>query len=100
MDPEASQICKQLEDSEQSRHDLEVRLAELTERHEELEKAMARQSGWFGGDRMMQADVTVAVGWRFMQHEVPEIVTPKAFPRLAAHSARAEALPAFIETGF
>ncbi len=66
----------------------------------ELEKAMARHSGWFGGDRVMQADVTVAVGWRFMQHEVPEIVTPKAFPKLAAHSARAEALPAFIETGF
>lgn len=73
---------------------------QLLAAHEELEKAMARQSGWFGGDRLMQADVTVAVGWRFMQHEVPEIVTPKAFPRLTAHSARAEALPAFVETGF
>lgn len=73
---------------------------QLLAAHEELEKAMARQSGWFGGDRLMQADVTVAVGWRFMQHEVPEIVTPKAFPHLAAHSARAEVLPAFVETGF
>jgi glutathione S-transferase len=66
----------------------------------ELEKTMAPQSSWFGGDRLMQADITVAVGWRFMQHYVPEIVTAQAFPRLAAHSARAEALPAFVETGF
>jgi len=73
---------------------------QLLAAHGELENAMARQSGWFGGDRPMQPDVTIAVGWRFMQHEVPEIVTPKAFPNLAAHSARAEALPAFIETGF
>jgi glutathione S-transferase len=73
---------------------------QLLAAHEELEKAMTRHPGWFGGDRMMQPDVTVAVGWRFMQHEVPEIVTPKAFPRLAAHSARAELLPAFVETGF
>lgn len=66
----------------------------------ELEKAMARQSGWFGGDRVMQPDITVAVGWRFMQHAVPKIVTADAFPKLAAHSARAEVLPAFVETGF
>lgn len=66
----------------------------------ELEKAMARQSGWFGGDRVMQPDVTVAVGWRFMRHAVPTIVTADAFPKLAAHSARAEVLPAFVETGF
>lgn len=66
----------------------------------ELEKAMARQSGWFGGDRVMQTDVTVAVGWRFMRHAIPEIITAEAFPRLAAHSARAEILPAFVETGF
>ncbi|MES2256400.1 MAG: glutathione S-transferase [Pseudomonadota bacterium] len=68
--------------------------------HGALEKAMAPQSSWFGGDRLMQADITVAVGWRFMQHYVPEIVTAAAFPHLAAHSARAEALPAFIETAF
>lgn len=73
---------------------------QLLAAHGELENAMARQSGWFGGDRPMQPDVTVAVGWRFMQHAVPEIVTADAFPRLAAHSVRAESLPAFIETGF
>jgi len=74
--------------------------AQLLAAHGELEKAMARQSGWFGGEQVMQPDVTVAVGWRFMQYYLPEIVTAGAFPRLAAHSARAEILPAFVETGF
>jgi glutathione S-transferase len=73
---------------------------QLLAAHEELEKAMPRQSDWFGGDRPMQPDVTVAVGWRFMRHAVPEVITAEAFPRLAAHSARAETLPAFVETGF
>jgi glutathione S-transferase len=66
----------------------------------ELEKAMAQQPAWFGGSRMLQPDVTVAVGWRFMQHYIPQIITADKFPRLAAHSARAEILPAFVETSF
>lgn len=65
-----------------------------------LEKEMARQSGWFGGGRILQPDVTVAVAWRFARFVAPEIVVEGEFPRLAAHSARAEALPAFTETGF
>jgi glutathione S-transferase len=73
---------------------------QLLAAYEELEKAMARQPGWFGGGRLMQTDVTVAVGWRFMQHAVPEIITAASFPNLAAHSVRAECLPAFVETGF
>jgi len=73
---------------------------QLLAAHEELEKAMPRQSDWFGGDRPTQPDVTVAVGWCFMRHAVPEFITAEAFPRLAAHSTRAETLPAFVETGF
>jgi len=65
-----------------------------------LEREMAQQAAWFGGSRMMQPDVTVAVGWRFARSVVPEIVTEAEFPRLAAHSSRAETLPAFVETGF
>jgi hypothetical protein len=61
---------------------------------------MAQQAAWFGGSRMMQPDVTVAVGWRFACSVIPEIVAEAEFPRLAAHSGRAETLPAFIETGF
>jgi glutathione S-transferase len=45
-----------------------------------------------------QAGVTVAVTWRFTQIIVPESVRADAFPALAAFSARAEQLPAFIAT--
>ena len=65
-----------------------------------LERDKARHSAWFGGSRLMQPDVTVAVSWRFARFVMPEIVTDAEFPRLAAHSARAETLPAFVETGF
>ena len=65
-----------------------------------LEKEIARQAAWFGGGRLMQPDIAVAVAWRFAQHAVPEIVKAGSFPGLAAHSARAEILPAFVEASF
>ncbi len=43
-----------------------------------------------------QDGLTVAVTWRFTQLLVPETILPAAFPALAALSARAEQLPAFI----
>lgn len=42
-----------------------------------------------------QAAVTAAVTWSFVQLNVPQIVAPADFPRLAAWTARAEALPVF-----
>jgi glutathione S-transferase len=42
-----------------------------------------------------QAAVTAAVTWSFIQLNVPQIVSPDDFPRLAAWTARAEALPVF-----
>lgn len=65
-----------------------------------LESEMAQKSAWFGGSRPMQPDVTVATSWRFSRTMIPDIVTDAEFPHLAAHSARAEGLPAFVETGF
>lgn len=50
------------------------------------------------GAGICQAGVTVAVTWRFTQIIVADSITPAAFPALAAHSARAELLPAFIAT--
>ena len=73
---------------------------QLLEALSELEKEAARLSGWFGGGQMTQADVTVAVAWRFARHVLPDFVAAEQFPHIAAHSARAEALPAFVETGF
>src|SRR6185437_11194132 len=57
-------------------------------------------SGWLGGDTPNQADITVAVAWRFTQSRFPELVTAAAHPKLAAHSARAEKLPVFAEFDF
>jgi len=42
------------------------------------------------------ADITVAVGWRFMNKTAPTVAVAKDFPLLAAHSARCEAMPAFL----
>jgi glutathione S-transferase len=66
----------------------------------ELEKEMAQEAAWFGGGKLLQPDITAAVGWRFAQHSVPGVVAAADFPRLTAHSARAETLPAFVETSF
>jgi glutathione S-transferase len=63
-----------------------------------LEKEMP--SGWFGGATPNQADITVAVAWRFTQSRFPEVATGAAHPKLAAHSARAEKLPVFAELNF
>jgi glutathione S-transferase len=49
----------------------------------------------FDIDALDQAAVTAAVTWTFIQLNVPQIVTPDYFPRLAAWAARAEALPVF-----
>ena len=63
-----------------------------------LEREMA--DGWFGGAKPNQADITVAVAWRFTQSAIKGAVPANACPRLAAHSAAAEALPVFQEMDF
>ncbi|AOJ74594.1 glutathione S-transferase [Burkholderia ubonensis] len=78
-------------------------LGQLDAAYGELEKQVASVDGWLGGARVMQADVTVAVAWRFTQFmaaDYPALarIDPARFPALAAHSARAEQLPAFVET--
>lgn len=78
-------------------------LDQLEAAYRELEPRVADTEGWLGGERMSQADVTVAVAWRFTQFMAAEYpvlarIDPARYPALAAYSARAEALPAFIET--
>jgi glutathione S-transferase len=65
-----------------------------------LETKAVKSKGWlFGGD-ILQPDITIAVAWRFGQYTVPEILKPADYPGVVALSARAEALPAFLETGY
>ncbi|SFP28799.1 glutathione S-transferase [Variovorax sp. 770b2] len=45
---------------------------------------------------MTQAGISSAVAWAFTQLMLPEVVAPGSFPALAACSARAENLPAFL----
>ena len=63
-----------------------------------LEERVAGKPGWLCGDRLMQPDITLAVGWRFTQFMLGDIVDPARYPALAAFSARAEALPEFVAT--
>jgi glutathione S-transferase len=49
----------------------------------------------FDVDALDQAAVTAAVTWSFVRLTVPQIVAADAFPRLAAWTSRAEALPVF-----
>jgi len=48
-----------------------------------------------GDDHSTLADLTVAVGWRFINKTAPMVAVANDFPLLAAHSARCEAMPAF-----
>lgn len=65
----------------------------------ELEHECAT-AGWAGPDvdesRIDQAGISAAVAWTFMRLAQPQVIDAAAFPHLAAWSARAEAMPAFI----
>jgi glutathione S-transferase len=62
----------------------------------ELEK-LAPASGWMQGSRVTAADVVTACVCRFAQYYRKETaIDERAYPRLAAHSARAESLPQFV----
>ena len=51
---------------------------------------------WLLGDDMTQADITIAVAWRFILHNDNGNTDLQKYPALAAFSARAEALPQFL----
>lgn len=63
---------------------------------DKMEEFVGDGSAWLCGPEIGQADVTVAIAWRFIQHAVPKRVRADDFPGLVAFSARAEALPEFI----
>jgi glutathione S-transferase len=55
----------------------------------------ARPGPWWFGDRLGHADIAVACALRFVAEAHPDLAPPAAHPALAAHAAKAEALPAF-----
>jgi len=50
--------------------------------------------------RLMQADITAAVAWRFTAGVLPGVIAPARCPALAALSAEAEARPEFLSVPF
>lgn len=50
---------------------------------------------WLSGETVMQADITTAVAWDFIQRAASRVVRPTDHPSLVEYSKRAEALPAF-----
>jgi glutathione S-transferase len=58
-------------------------------------KLLEAESDAFDVAALDQAAVTAAVTWSFVQLMVPQLVSSADFPRLAAWTARAEALPVF-----
>jgi glutathione S-transferase len=55
----------------------------------------ARTGDWWFGERIGHADVAVGCTLRFVGEAHPEVFHPEAWPALAAHAARCEALPVF-----
>ena len=63
-----------------------------------LEDAVAAldENQWFFGDEVSQADISVAVAWRFAQNSAPGEAKPENRPALLAFGNRAEVLPEFV----
>lgn len=54
------------------------------------------ESGWLFGTDMTQADISIAVAWRFIIYHNAGEISLENYPALTAFSARAETLPQFI----
>ncbi len=63
---------------------------------EMMEKTVAGTNSWLFGASISQADVSIAVAWRFVQHVFPDLVEEPQFPGLVRFSKRAEQFPEFI----
>lgn len=62
---------------------------------EMLESAVGVGAEWLFGDEPMQADINVAIAWRFTQLHFPDLAVAKNYPGLVEFSSRAEALAEF-----
>jgi glutathione S-transferase len=60
-----------------------------------MEESVGDGSSWLFGADVSQADLTAAIGWRFVQHILSDRIPADAYKGLAAFSARAEILPEF-----
>ena len=61
-----------------------------------VEAAIEGGNDWLGGAEPLQADITTAVAWDFIQRVTSRTVRPTDHPYLVDYSEQAEALPAFL----
>ena len=61
-----------------------------------VEAAIENGNQWLSGTDPMQADITTAVAWNFIQRVKSSTVQSAEHPYLIEYSERAEALPAFL----
>ncbi|MGH6932605.1 MAG: glutathione S-transferase C-terminal domain-containing protein, partial [Dongiaceae bacterium] len=62
----------------------------------EADRAGRTSAYWFG-ERIGHADIAVAAVLGFIAEAHPGLIAMADYPALAAHAARLEALPAFLE---
>lgn len=55
---------------------------------------------WLFGDRMTQADISIAIAWRFTVFSSPSEAHPESHPALVRFSERAEVIPEFVACDF
>lgn len=64
-----------------------------------IEDEIGDGEGWLLSSPLpLQADVSVAVAWSFSRMVISDLVDAGVHPRLVASTARAEALPEFLDT--
>ena len=82
----------------ESRHEpwKERVLQQLDSACELMDATVDGLDSWLFGLQISQADVTIAVAWRFVQNVFPEFIEESRFPGLVKFSAQAEQLPEFI----
>ena len=59
--------------------------------------SVASGNRWLLGDELTQADISVAVAWRFILHIDCVKIEPADYPALTSFSQKAEELPEFLE---
>lgn len=70
-------------------------MQQLTSALELLENLVGNGSQWLFGNEITQADITVAIAWRFILHTLPDRVSAENHKGLRQFSKRAEALREF-----
>lgn len=61
-----------------------------------LEQEVKSTDFWLFGSKMLQADITTAIAFRFAYAKLPNRIRASDYPALTAFSARAEATNAFL----